>query len=50
MKTFKREWTGIDRLRMDKYYQVGVKKKTKQKKFNVLPFENALFFLFMYDK
>ncbi|XP_024919551.1 ribosomal RNA processing protein 1 homolog A isoform X3 [Cynoglossus semilaevis] len=22
MKTFKREWTGIDRLRMDKYYQL----------------------------
>lgn len=49
MKTFKREWTGIDRLRMDKYYQVGVKKK-KKIFFNVLPFENALFFLFMYDK
>lgn len=48
MKTFKREWTGIDRLRMDKYYQVGVKKKKIF--FNVLPFENALFFLFMYDK
>ncbi|KAK5601969.1 ribosomal RNA-processing protein 1 [Crenichthys baileyi] len=23
LQTFKREWTGIDRLRMDKFYQVG---------------------------
>lgn len=23
--TLKREWTGIDRLRMDKFFQVGVK-------------------------
>lgn len=24
LQTFKREWTGIDRLRMDKFFQVSV--------------------------
>lgn len=26
LQTFKREWTGIDRLRMDKFFQVSVKR------------------------
>jgi len=26
LQTFKREWTGIDRLRMDKFFQVCVKR------------------------
>lgn len=26
LQTFKREWTGIDRLRMDKFFQVSVRR------------------------
>lgn len=26
LQTFKREWTGLDRLRMDKFFQVSVKR------------------------